>query len=260
MFIRTNNGLANEHLFYNVDLIVYCEGEEIPGEASSLDEVFWHRVFSQNGRNVHCKSMGGKSVLRPLADKVVSEGIPNIIVAMDRDYDDIRGLIVDHPQVIYTFGYSWENDVVLDFEIDHALALFVTVAPRNPMKNEFIAFRNKQSHCLRRAYAIDYKYIGSAGKLFDRQKPLSIIATPGSAEPYLKVKALLNEAIQLGSYQTGQMSSAVYNAACGVRSFFGKAIARIVFHWFAYRTKRINGSRKAQYDSFMNLLANSLVV
>lgn len=258
MFTRTSQGIENEHLFYGVDFIVYCEGKEVEGEGSSLDEVFWQRVFSENGLSVHCKSMGGKSVVKPFAEKIIHDGISNVLVAMDRDYDHLLGLRIDHPQVFYTYGYSWESDVVLDFQFAAALSLFATTNRRQAIKNEFQTYYEQLSQKLRRLCALDFKYIAHSEKLFDRHKPMSIIATPGNHEPVVRISALVSNAKAIGSYQSGVLPSAIYRELCGVRSFFGKVVARLVFHWFVYRTKRINGSRKVVYEAFMDLLCNTI--
>ncbi|SPF77604.1 DUF4435 domain-containing protein [Pseudoprimorskyibacter insulae] len=258
MFTRSNQGTENEHLFYDVDYVVYCEGKGVDGEGSSLDEVFWERVFTENGLSVHCKSMGSKSVVRPMAERVIQEEISHVLVAMDRDYDDMLGLEIDHPQVFYTYGYSWESDVILDFRFTAALSLFATTNRRNTIRAEFQAYRERLSQNLRRVCALDFKYIDNESQLFDRLKPMSIIATPGSHEPSVRISALLSNAKAIGSYQSGAMPSATYRKLCGVRSFFGKVVSRLVFHWFVFRTKRINGSRRVVYEAFMNLLTNTL--
>lgn len=258
MFTRSNQGIENEHLFYNVDFVVYCEGKDVDGEGSSLDEVFWERVFLENGLSVHCKSMGGKSVVRPWAEKIVQDGISHVLVAMDRDYDDILGATIVHPQVFYTYGYSWESDVVLDFQFNAALSLFATTNRWQEIKNEFVTYRERLSRKLRRICALDFKYIGHEEKLFDRLKPMSIIATPGGHEPFVRIPALLSSAKAIGSYQSCALPPATYRELCGVRSFFGKVVSRLVFHWFVYRTKRINGSRRVVYEAFMSLLSSTV--
>lgn len=258
MFTRSNLGIENEHLFYNVDYIVYCEGKEVVGEGSTLDEVFWQRVFSENGLSVHCKSMGGKSVVRPLAEKIVQNRISNVLVAMDRDYDDMLGRIIDHPQVFYTYGYSWESDVVLDFQFTAALSLFAATNRRQEIRSEFQAYHAHLSKKLKRVCALDLKYIGHEEKLFDRLKPMSIIFTSGSHEPSLRIAVLLSRAKAIGSFQSCVLPSATYRELCGVRSFFGKVVSRLVYHWFVYRTKRINGCRRVIYDSFINLLTTTI--
>jgi hypothetical protein len=86
---------------------------------------------------------------------------------------------------------------------------------------------------------------------------MSIIATPGNHEPVVRISALLSSAKAIGSYQSGVLPSATYRELCGVRSFFGKVVSRLVFHWFVYRTKRINGSRRVVYEAFMDLLSST---
>ncbi|WBU53886.1 DUF4435 domain-containing protein [Paracoccus sp. SCSIO 75233] len=258
MFTRSKQGIENEHLFYNVDFVVYCEGKKVDGEGSSLDEVFWQRVFSENGLSVHCRSYGSKSEVMPLAEKIISEEISHVLVAMDRDYDDMRGISINHPKVFYTYGYSWESDVIADFQFAAALSLFATTNRRQIIKNELHVFRNNLSHKLKRVCALDFKYIGHKDKLFDRLKPMSIISTSANQEPHVKTSALLDKAKKMGSFQTGALPAATYRALCGVRTFFGKVVSRLIFHWFAYRTKRINGSRKVKYEMFMNLLSSTL--
>ncbi|WP_237272710.1 DUF4435 domain-containing protein [Sulfitobacter sp. M220] len=247
-------------MFHDVDFVVYCEGKQVDGEGSSLDEVFWERVFLENGKTVHCKSLGGKSVVKPMAQKVADEGITNVVVAMDRDYDDLRNQIIEHPQVLYTYGYSWESDVMLDFQFGPALSLFATTNRRQAIQNEFVVFRNDQSRKLRRICALDYKYIGHSEKLFDRQRPMSIIAIPSGNEPYAKVSTLLDKAKTMYNFQTAPLPEAAFRTLCGVRSFFGKVVSRLVFHWFAYRTRRISGARKVVYEAFMDLLTSTLNV
>lgn len=260
MFTRTSVGIDSEYLFHDVDFVVYCEGKAVEGEGSSLDEVFWERVFTASGKSVHCKSMGSKSVVAPFARKVVDEGIANVVVAMDRDYDDLRNQLIDHPQVFYTYGYSWESDVILDFQFTPALSLFATTNRRQAIRTEFAVFRDSLSQKLRRICALDYKYIGHNGKLFNRQSPMSIIATPGGHEPFVKASTLLSNAKNLGHFQTAPLPEEAYNALCGVRSFFGKVVSRLAFHWFAFRTRRINGSRRVVYEAFMDLLVSTLEV
>lgn len=147
-----------------------------------------------------------------MAEKIVQDGISNVLVAMDRDYDDVLGLAIDHPQVFYTYGYSWESDIVLDFQFNAALSLFATTNRRQAIRNEFQAYRERLSQKLRRICALDFKYIGHEERLFDRLKPMSIIATPGNQEPFVRISSLLSSAKAIGSYQSGVLPSATFLA------------------------------------------------
>lgn len=60
---RTNYGLSNEHLFYDVSFVVYCEGKKNDG--NTHDEMFWSKVLSYFGIKCVCKSRGSKNEIVP---------------------------------------------------------------------------------------------------------------------------------------------------------------------------------------------------
>ncbi len=120
-FQRSNSGLSSLYLFYRVDAIVFVEG----GEALTLDAVvagafnqaahdakFWGRLFHKlvPARKFKFRPVGSKTTLKALASSVASEELTNVVVCMDRDHDNFSGRLIQHPLVVYTYGYSWEND------------------------------------------------------------------------------------------------------------------------------------------------------
>ncbi len=262
MFSRSDDGLSAEHLFHNVEIIVYCEGKPCDEneEGSSLDEYFWSSLLAKYGKKVQCKSAGSKTDLKVIANKVAQDEVENVVVAFDRDYDDLNGAIISHPRIIYTFGYSWESDVVVDFDPARVIPLFATTNRRSQITNEFVAYWKRQSKLLRRIFALDFKYFGSSEALFDREKPLSIVDFGGGVEPRVNVKGLLDSASSFKNYQTAPLPAAQYSSACGVRRFFGKTVSRLFFQWFIFRTRRIAGVRKTYYETFMNMLIEILEV
>ncbi len=122
-FLRTASGFSNLHLFYQVDLMVFVEGggmnhslreiEQGSGDASTDDAAFWANVFKLRATplKVAIRSVGSKTSLTPIANLIAAGSIRRTVVGMDRDLDDRRGKLVSHPNILYTFGYSWENDV-----------------------------------------------------------------------------------------------------------------------------------------------------
>lgn len=115
IFARTASGISNFRHFVCVDLVIYSEGGSVDsgGEAGwSIDSLFWKNLFSRfsSGLNVRVKSLGSKENVLPYAEKIVSGEISNSLAVMDRDHDHHKGRIIDHPCVLYTHGYSWEND------------------------------------------------------------------------------------------------------------------------------------------------------
>ncbi len=115
-FRRTAAGRSSFHAFLGVDFLVYTEGGEFDVDKKeytcSIDAVFWKGFFSRflPGFTYKIKPMGSKINLLPHANDVASLKITNTIVAMDRDHDHHRMCLIKHPCVLYTYGYSWEND------------------------------------------------------------------------------------------------------------------------------------------------------
>ena len=122
-FLRTNSGLSNLAIFRSVDVVVFTEGgesrhildetEETLFLAQTLDKVFWENILTS------CKfrysfvsySIGSKHNLNDIAQRIESEVVSNVIVAMDTDTDDLENRMLTSPLILYTYGYSWENDV-----------------------------------------------------------------------------------------------------------------------------------------------------
>jgi len=121
-FKRTTNGLNNQYLFFSVDIVVFIEGgksyskEEVYNEkytSETEDVIFWKNVFDTfaKDKRIKFRSVGSKSVVKEIALDVVRDKTKNVYVAMDNEFDKIFNEQIIHPNVFYTYGYSWENDV-----------------------------------------------------------------------------------------------------------------------------------------------------
>lgn len=260
MFDRTPQGIANEHLFYNVEFVVYCEGREVEDESASTDEAFWNRLFTLYGRNVKCKSRGSKSSLKQLAHRIVEDRVSNVVVAMDRDYDDFGTMLIDHPQVMYTHGYSWESDSLNGFDFQLVFSLFVNVHDPHDFEDRYNCFIERQSRILKRVFALDLKYFNHEQSLFDRNKPMSIVVASKRAEPKINVKKLLESAKAMGQFQTIAVSKAAYERVNGMFRFHGKTVAHFIYQWFVFASKNIRGSRNVAYLAFMNATIGTLSI
>jgi hypothetical protein len=121
-FRRTLSGLSNQHLFFDVDLIVFLEGgdsynrEEVYENkytAETEDIIFWRNIFKKfkSNKRIKFKSIGSKSVVKEIASDVIDGQITTVMVAMDNEFDEVFKTRIEHPTVLYTHGYSWENDI-----------------------------------------------------------------------------------------------------------------------------------------------------
>lgn len=114
---RHAQGLRNKPKFHNVDVIVYVEGGS-QGQAGAqpeqaIDVPFWRGIFNiyQPQLKVRFEPKGGKPNLRPLAEAIIANEVANNFVAFDADFDVLFENHIEHPQVLYTYGYSCENDL-----------------------------------------------------------------------------------------------------------------------------------------------------
>jgi hypothetical protein len=258
MFTRTDVGLSSEHLFFNVDWIVYCEGKPLSDDVSSFDEAFWTKTLSANGISCKCKSMGSKPELTQLAEKVVDGRAQGVLVAMDRDYGHLTGTLIKHPRVLYSHGYSWESDVCQSFSVERVVQLFANVTHIATIAYEFETFRKSMSTKLRRVFALDYKYHNHPDKLFDRNKPFSIIEMTVAEGPKIKTGSLVQKAKSMPKHNCPSLNRSAYYAACGMRDFYGKAISRLVYHWFAKRSAKLTGKRSISYDTVIMTMISSM--
>ncbi len=122
-FHRTSSGLSNLSIFLGVDVVVYLEGGDRKLSLADLetdlvasenhDTMFWQTILNEFRPNIkaHLKSIGSKATVISVSRLVVTGVIHHVITALDRDFDHIRRAKIRHPNVLYTYGYSWENDV-----------------------------------------------------------------------------------------------------------------------------------------------------
>lgn len=120
-FTRTTSGLRNQHLFHKVDIVMYVEGgisfsltEVIEGAFSndSIDSLFWNQIFTKlSTKKIKFKPIGSKNSVSKIAQLIIDKNLTTVYSAMDQEFDMIYNLNFSSGNVLYTHGYSWENDV-----------------------------------------------------------------------------------------------------------------------------------------------------
>lgn len=260
IFKRTASGLSSEHLFYRVDFVAYCEGRPPEGDDdSSLDALFWQRAFdAYSGKRVYCKTYGSKNDLLEIAEGVRQGNLRNIIVVMDRDYDSLFGRMLQHDRIIYTYGYSWESDAILAFDFDRVFTVFAAAPNLRTMKQEFDKFLQDIEPQLRRCLKIDVKYYLSEGALFNREKPQSIIVISRNAPPKIDCRTLLDNAKNCAPADLTSLDRGTLDRLSGLSHFHGKIVARIIYHWFVFRSSVYRTRQKVSMVIFMSTVINAI--
>lgn len=123
MFLRTDSGITNRALFTDANFTLYVEGGGGVDGAGSSDVVFWGDVLRhlRPDLKVTVVPHGGKPELEFLADKILSGDIANTLVALDSDFDELLDERKEHSNILYTYGYSWENDVFCAEQISNVV-------------------------------------------------------------------------------------------------------------------------------------------
>ncbi len=121
-FHRTNSGISNKPLLFGLHVIVYLEGgkklkydnvQEGNYHSSTEDIGYWQTLFDvyfPKEIKFEFRSIGSKRNIENMIPDVESGEIENTILAMDRDFDNITERLKKSKNILYTCGYSWEND------------------------------------------------------------------------------------------------------------------------------------------------------
>jgi hypothetical protein len=89
--------------FYRVKWVVYVEGPD--------DIAFWRVVLDLGGlTNYELKYAGGRDALDRYQEALLEDSA-DIVIARDTDFDDLLSLTIDHPRILFTWGYSIENSL-----------------------------------------------------------------------------------------------------------------------------------------------------
>lgn len=177
-FTRSNSGINNAHLFHGVDYVLYVEGRQ--AARNSPDHLFWS-VCLRNwlpSKRVHVKPIGSKKNVKSIARNIISRDLKRTLAAMDRDYDNSSGFIIHDNRVLYTYGYSIENDLLCRRSI-YKISEIIT---RNaPLSQEITDRINSSiddiSTSFLRLAALDYGYFRAGHALLDRENPGKSVTT-----------------------------------------------------------------------------------
>ncbi len=205
-FRRTNDGLSNSHLFLEVDYIVYVEGKKdkkqnLEDSEFLFDKIHWSNLFDQFSVNKIFKfeMQGSKTELESISHLIVSGEVDNIIICMDSDYDSYYEKKIIHDRILYTHGYSWENDICAPDVIINTLARFIS--DRQILAkciNEYTNHLKNQKNTTSLIGRIDIALQKNGKPLQDKEKIGELIKMEKGKSPnFCKIKAR-NKLISLG--------------------------------------------------------------
>ncbi|MCZ8377029.1 MAG: DUF4435 domain-containing protein [Beijerinckiaceae bacterium] len=265
---RSTSSLHSLNIFYKADVVVFCEGGTSLGyqqaismtqNDGTLDSLYWESVINAfyNNKIYHVKSVGNKNTLKLIAEDVKNNNIKSISICMDSDYDRVLGKQYGGPRVVYTMGYSWENDV-MSFPVLENLfqSLAGNGASGTAAFNDFRQRTSLLASWLQRWTEIDISCC-ARGKLalFDRQRPLSVIDMNDPPKPN---HAMLAQRLLTIGYKRGPKRVVAVKPQEVTEVCFGKLISRALFHAFKAALKIIK-VKAPDYEIFMRLAISETI-
>lgn len=165
-FSRTAGGINSQGKFYRSELVVYIEGKNKISTGVIYDEHYYKSIFNcfLKGSNIKIKVLGSCLDVLDMYYKVLDGGIKNTLSIIDRDYDGIVFSKVKDNKLMYTYGYSWENDFWTKELCSKIISLLV------PNSDDvFLEFVRKISLAEKRlsaAHRANISFIYNGGNLF----------------------------------------------------------------------------------------------
>lgn len=253
-FHRTASGLSNLYLFQGVEVVVFVEGgrtctlaEVLQGTftAGCSDVKFWHELFEyfRPGLKVHFRAVGSKSTLNSIATLVSTGTVHRVVVCMDRDFDDCCGTLINSPNVMYTFGYSWENDVWSREIVVDVFEFYSNNPNSTSLAKQEIADRFEEfSRFVRSSVRIDAVLAVNSFPLLKREHFQAIISSPNAGAPqmhYDRRRSLIRQArLKRGTNKLSKVASRSIDVG---RDCFGHLLADFAYGLLGHCLRKYSG-------------------
>ncbi|CTQ44520.1 DUF4435 domain-containing protein [Roseibium aggregatum] len=266
---RSASALYSINIFYQVDVVVFCEGGEplsydqaISRSHSdgTLDSLYWETIIDcyDFQKKYHIKSVGSKGTLVRIAEDVRDLNIESISICMDSDYERIQATNYDGPRVAWTMGYSWENDVVSPPVLENILSMLMGAGTQGIAARRDLQERvSKLEQELQRWTEIDISLCarGKCG-IFDREKPLAAIDM--SDPPRARQAALTQRLAAAGYQRKPRKVVSVRSGDVGIVCF-GKLISRALYHSIVAILRSVVATLRLDYELFMRIAISETI-
>ena len=272
-FIRTASGINNSRHFFNVDIVLYCEGGD--GDYSledilenkycdnSNDILFWEKVFKKFKPDIKIKikSIGANSVVNDIKNHILDNDIQHSYVARDRDYKHMNiGLYSVSNIELVTYGYSWENDV---WNIESALKIYCTLTHtqlNNNIKDQIQVLLRKFERKLSKIITLDINlatyYNESAFQKNSKKCCARFIKQKGEPVP------ILTEFLKDGKLLRGRLNSRItfdyYVNSDFLVDCQGHLLAEIYYRIIVYLVQKKIRKRKIEKEIVYAMVINEL--
>lgn len=197
--------------------------------------------------------MGSKTTLRSIANDLTVGNIETVLVCLDSDYDHLLGRAIDCPLVVYTHGYSWENDVVGTCSIE---AVFRLLLPADERTDQLLLNLNRKIAVTKRQLLrwceVDIALIGRGkGGLFVRSGPLALFDNVRT-QPQINMGRLRSRLAVLG-YKRSPPRRVLCSDGDSLRHGCGKMVAQLIYGVTVGLAKSRDSKLQVPLDMFLRL-------
>jgi hypothetical protein len=260
-FRRTESGLTNLYLFFGVDAVVYLEG----GASLCRDDVnqglytdstqdirFWQTLFSiyRTGKKYKFCSVGSKETVKSIATDILNGRVNNVIAAMDRDFDHINGRLISANNIIYTFGYSWENDAWNKDALREAFcSLAGACATKIDTEEEILDnYYQELASQLRGAIRIDAVLSQYDNSLFDRESYMRYVEINRNGMPTVNREQVNNSLSEARGKVEGSIVRKTHFVLSPLIDCYGHLFSEYAYRILAYLLERKRNNPKLPKD------------
>ena len=190
-----------------------------------------------------------------------------MLVAMDRDFDHLNGMLPTGPGIFCTAGYSWENDVWTNVVVVATFKKFSTVpeaetAAEKEINSEFAQMRKKLRHCVR----ADAMLVASGLQPLHRGKFEKIVRPTKKGPPKLSMSAARTLVREAREKARPERVSGVGAGLDPLRDCYGHLVGHFGYHLLVHVLSKYCGLKTtprellspAAIDSFSTTLNSDL--
>lgn len=267
-FTRTSSGLNNQFMFYNVDAVVFTEGGDVSWtfedirnnefNEKSIDILFWKKLFDKfrSELNIKFKAVGSKTTVKTIALEIKSKNLTTVIAAMDTEFDQLHGACIHHPNILYTHGYSWENDV---WNKDVVISLLQNISgediDREIIDNCMSSFENE---ILEAVYA-DAHLFGLGDSFLPRKGHLKCIECNKNRSPNVISEFINQLFIEKGLDRDQIKEYGVKNGIQVNKNCYGHLLNDFIYHLTRYYIDVILGIKTLHKDLIERFGINNFI-
>jgi len=116
-FMRTPGGLNSQRKFHRVELTFHIEGKNMKAtpdfKVTELCDYLYYKSLLEHflpGKKIKIKVLGCCNDVLEYNAVIEREKLKNNFSIVDRDFNGLLKSRINDKGIIYTYGYSWEND------------------------------------------------------------------------------------------------------------------------------------------------------